>query len=699
MASVACEGPAGPPGVAGVDGTDGADGQAGVPGPAGPAGAAGAQGEQGTGGPEGPAGPQGSEGPGGPRGPAGIPPEVGPGPGLSLSIRRAAVDGAGLMSLEVEIKNDVGELLDAVELDRLSANVAAIEGTTDNSNLDHWKAYVLCPAAAPFEATMQPCVESILSSGVLVSSASEVSPGVVSFQFITTAPAGFDPAATHRFRVEGRRIHEGATVRAEARLDIVPNGGAVTSREVVLLSNCLSCHTSLNAHGGARNDVQGCVTCHTPELVDPDTGENLELLVLVHKIHRGRDLPSNVGGDPFRVIGFRGTVRDYSTVGFPRDLRGCGACHGGANGDRYANKPGPVSCTSCHDRTWFGPVASLPAGWRAHTGGAIQIAAVCRGCHPPEGGFAGVIDKHRLPTDLPGAPTFALSINSVAAQAGSVPVIEFHMADRAGAALTSSASVGRLAVTFAAPTSNYAFATTVVAKGTGSRGQFVSLGSGDWRYTLPDPIPGDAAGTWAFGLEGYREAPQPDGSVYRHGAKNPIAFAELSGATPVERRKVVRQEACDGCHGELAAHGNLRTGEAQYCVTCHNSTATDVARRPIGQGAPESVDFRVLIHRIHAGAQLPSVKAGGRYVVYGFGAAAYDFSEVRFPKKIDYCQSCHLEESYFEPSAAVCTSCHDGTATKAHAELETTPSGAEACAVCHGPERAFAVEGLHAQTP
>jgi hypothetical protein len=44
---------------------------------------------------------------------------------------------------------------------------------------------------------------------------------------------------------------------------------------------------------------------------------------------------------------------------------------------------------------------------------------------------------------------------------------------------------------------------------------------------------------------------------------------------------------------------------------------------------------------------------------------------------------------------AVCGACHDSAAAGAHIELETTPEGVEACAVCHGPGAQLAVDRVH----
>ena len=51
------------------------------------------------------------------------------------------------------------------------------------------------------------------------------------------------------------------------------------------------------------------------------------------------------------------------------------------------------------------------------------------------------------------------------------------------------------------------------------------------------------------------------------------------------------------------------------------------------------------------------------------------------------------------PVQNACLACHDSDAAAAHAETNTTGSGAEACAVCHGEGSVEAVSVVHAFTP
>ena len=44
---------------------------------------------------------------------------------------------------------------------------------------------------------------------------------------------------------------------------------------------------------------------------------------------------------------------------------------------------------------------------------------------------------------------------------------------------------------------------------------------------------------------------------------------------------------------------------------------------------------------------------------------------------------------------AVCAECHDAPAQIAHMEAQTAPTGAESCAICHGPGEELSVENVH----
>jgi OmcA/MtrC family decaheme c-type cytochrome len=111
---------------------------------------------------------------------------------------------------------------------------------------------------------------------------------------------------------------------------------------------------------------------------------------------------------------------------------------------------------------------------------------------------------------------------------------------------------------------------------------------------------------------------------------NPVAYVNLEGGDPVPRRQVVDRELCNACHNDLALHGTIRQN-TEYCVSCHNPNGTDEAQRPAEAMPPTSINFRVLIHRIHRGEE-----ANQPLQVYGFGNNLIDFGEVRFPGNLAY---------------------------------------------------------------
>jgi len=148
-------------------------------------------------------------------------------------------------------------------------------------------------------------------------------------------------------------------------------------------------------------------------------------------------------------------------------------------------------------------------------------------------------------------------------------------------------------------------------------------------------------------------------------------FVPAGGA--VTTREIVKTSTCNECHNQLALHGGTRI-ETKLCVTCHNPGSW-VA------GTPNTpVDFKVMIHKIHQGEELPSVK--GKVddpatpadetvapVPYKIGTA--DFSTVVFPYS-----------AYKLGDTRACTKCHDGAVTAQGDNWKTQPSKA-ACSSCH----------------
>ena len=101
---------------------------------------------------------------------------------------------------------------------------------------------------------------------------------------------------------------------------------------------------------------------------------------MIHKIHMGEMLPSVEAGMPYYIVGYMGSVHDYSDVVFPQDIRRCTKCHDeslASQADKYKNKPTMAACGSCHDNVDFATATNHPV---------VQLNDNnCSGCHIPSG--------------------------------------------------------------------------------------------------------------------------------------------------------------------------------------------------------------------------------------------------------------------------------------------------------------------------
>lgn len=243
----------------------------------------------------------------------------------------------------------------------------------------------------------------------------------------------YDPDLTHRVALE---MQADSMRGANASYDFIPATGEKvvdpsqhTTRNIVDVESCNSCHDQLSEHGGIRVDTHNCVTCHNPGNVKSN-GRSVDFKQLVHRIHRGEDLPS--------VAEFGESTdldEDWLTLSFPQGIAdehngidNCVKCHQGqdsrdalvdmagggdegeeiidsmqlanvtSDGDLWQQRS-VEACSSCHDDTsWWSGAASIettlaevnnsPPGWdgfrQDHPGGqepGTWLGCASGGCH------------------------------------------------------------------------------------------------------------------------------------------------------------------------------------------------------------------------------------------------------------------------------------------------------------------------------
>jgi len=533
-------------------------------------------------------------------------------------------------------------------------------------------------------------------------------PGVYTYTFKTALPESYDKKATHV--VGGELTRENRRHVANPLFEFVPGGGKVQVRWAgVETASCNQCHDPLKAHGGLRREVGYCVLCHTPQLTDPETGHSLEFQVLVHKIHGGKKIPSVKEGKPLFVVGNRQRVFDFSTVGFPQDLRNCQTCHGASQKTDWMNRPAISSCTSCHDNV------DLKTG--KNHGPGPQPEGSCVGCHQAQGPEFGlsVRGAHTAPhrsAQLPGVAFEILRVEG--GRPGQNPVVTFGIKNSKGEPVDAS-RMDNLRLVLAWPTTDYRLSVEEDAR------KAQAIGSGIYSYRFAYAMPPESKGSGAIAIQGYKnvDLKRADGRVIsevRDVGFNAVTYFPITDKEPLPRRAVVGTQKCNGCHETLAAHGEARRN-AEYCVMCHNSSQTDEIKRKTAKGPvpPVDVHFKVLIHKIHTGEEL-----GEPFIVYGGPPAKpvpIDFGEVRFPGDRRNCAKCHEKGTYeiplppgvlptvvpqleggpkvIPPVTAACTGCHTNEAAQAHVETQVASGGKESCAVCHAVGREFSVTQAH----
>ncbi len=243
----------------------------------------------------------------------------------------------------------------------------------------------------------------------------------------------FEPNRTHRVAIQLSYVNAaGATVLVNPYFDFTVDAAgksvAVTdpskTRKMTDVTSCNSCHEKLALHGGGRVDTQYCVMCHNPGTTDANSGNVLTLSTMVHKIHAGKLLKSQLttGGEDYTIWGYKDARVNFGEVGFPQDLRNCAKCHTGANpatpqGDNWKSQPTQEACLTCHASgvgSKWEPLHKVIAGEFVGTGAKAKDLTnqLCARCH----GAGSVVSAERVHWNQneKNAAMYKMNIESVA---------------------------------------------------------------------------------------------------------------------------------------------------------------------------------------------------------------------------------------------------------------------------------------------
>jgi OmcA/MtrC family decaheme c-type cytochrome len=524
----------------------------------------------------------------------------------------------------------------------------------------------------------------------------------------------YEPGLTHRVGMEIRSANVGGqgipnSMTYDTAFDILPATGeidGIDTRRIAVQEDCAACHgkrEDFAFHGGARKDIQQCVSCHQPEFTS-STGDSIDFTIMVHKIHAGVGL-----SEPFELCGFAcrqgGAPVSFNHVTYPQDIKNCVACHDPANpetpeADWVDNRATAAVCASCHDSLTFDETGLTNLN-RNHIGLA-QPDSTCVACHSQSGFLKSNLEYHESEARML-ARQFQFNILEVSNSGeGQSPSVTFSVTNPANGDtpydLTSHPAFAgpgtSISIAFGWP--NTDFTNVGNDDGTMTTGREVAQprtfsvvtsastlpagvsDNGDGTYTLdtstlssplvvPSTTPALGSGTVAMqgrvSGEFVTQVPVP-------GATR--AFA-ISDSQPQPRRQIVSLTKCQDCHGvndALTFHGSQRNDNLEACSTCHNPNATDLFRRPADPDGElnsenlaaldgledQSISFMYMIHAIHAA----DVRENP-FVAYGF-SGGHDFSAITYPRPVNDCSACHMDGTYNLPLGDVL-----GTTTTANA--------------------------------
>lgn len=634
---------------------------------------------------------------------------VPPGPAGSIDINNAAVITAQINNVTVssppvvnfQLRDENGDKVVNLPASSISFTFSKlIPGT--NGGASTWQSYINRieqPGVGPGTQPQTQATTEDGSAGGLV----ENTNGTYTYTFATDVtnvttpvPVSWQPSLTHRVSFE----IIGFVPVANPVYDFRPSNGATSglfARDIVKTDSCNVCHENLSQHGGARFETQQCVTCHNPGSTDANSGNSLDFPQMVHRIHRGKDLPSVVAGTDYCIYGLNDNIHCYGKVGFPQDIRNCSNCHDGNDADtpqaaNWYNLPTAEACGSCHDDVNFA------TGQNHSVNSIVADNSQCGGCHTSSpASQIEVRQAHRIIAQEE-AKRFSYNILDIQFSGlGTAPLVTFSVTDPTNGDLPYDLAIdpeilaGSLRFTTGWSTTDYFNAGSTLSpalpnlKAIINRGALnpAAIDNGNGSYTMrAGMVPSGSAipltGSGVVTLEG-RPKVDIGGTLTDVGPTTAASFFAITDFNPVARRQAVDLARCQNCHQKLSVHANNRNDNIDACVVCHNANATDINARPAPPTADgkaeESVDFKWMIHKIHA----------ADIVIYEFGSIVNDFTQVAYPQRLSNCTACHTANGFYpvDDSQVLATTISTGLDHSTPLDDVNITANSAACSSCH----------------
>jgi OmcA/MtrC family decaheme c-type cytochrome len=551
----------------------------------------------------------------------------------------------------------------------IAFNIAKLVPGTDG-NASAWQSYINeieDPGVGP---GTEPKVQAITENGA-AGTLVDNNDGSYTYTFaldVTNVtdpiPVAYVPSLTHRVSFEIRGF---APVRNPI-YDFRPSDNATTglfTREIARTGTCNVCHENLSLHGGARFEMQECVTCHNPGSADANSGNTVDMTVMTHKIHYGVSLPSVQAGGNYCIYGFMDFIHCYEDVVYPQDILNCSGCHDADDPEtpdaaNWYEVPTDAACGSCHDDVNF-------VTGENHGPGIPADNTQCVDCHASNPDSAiEVRQAHRM-LAVEQAANYSFNILTIDFLGpGTTPMVAFSVTDPLnGDAPYDLANDPELA---ASPLRFYVAWDTVDYSNAGNgrnnaqpeqtavydNGNLQASDNGNFTYTLTlGSVAPVATGSGVVTFEGY--VASSDGDV-------PVTTAfKYFGITddpmnPVPRRTSVDIERCNDCHALTSFH-DTRNDRIEACQVCHLAGA---ARG--GSPSRGPMDMKHFLHRKHA------------------------VDDIRYPQRISNCLACHTDDGFYpvsSDSGVLATSINRGTVTTDPSDNNRITPNSAACGVCH----------------